>query len=49
MHNGLIVAALQLSDTAEGDGGLAVVSGSRPSLPLLLHTPQMPQGPERLS
>ena len=33
MHNGLIVAALQLSDTAEGDGGQAVVSGSRPSLP----------------
>eukprot|EP01045_Picozoa_sp_COSAG04_P010640 COSAG04_NODE_657_length_11477_cov_17.225962_9_plen_181_part_00 len=51
MHNGLIVVALQLSDTAEGDGGLAVVSGSRPSTPLLLRTPQMPQGPaaERLS
>ena len=27
MHNGLIVAALQLSDTREGDGGLAVVPG----------------------
>ena len=33
-----------------GVGGfLPVVSGSRPSTPLLLRTPQMPQGPERLS
>ena len=28
MHNGLVVAALQLTDGAEGEGGLAVVPGS---------------------